>query len=155
MHFGRYQESLFEDGKALPQDWTEEFTKVLSHTYSDRATEDNCFFHVWGQIYDKEILVIISYLDHNDQMASPKTVFISHDLNEKEDKLKQTLENLVNFTGMIFDDIFATEDWNDYFSIWTENKFKDSKFFYKVTRENISLTLQAEQILSGKLSQQY
>lgn len=153
MHFARYDESLFETGKDLPQDWVEEFTKILSHTYADRANKDNSFFHVWGQIYDKEILVIVSYLDHNDQLASPKTLFISHDIEQDQEELKTNLDNLVNFTGLVFDDIFSTSDWNDYFSVWTENKFKKSTFHYKVTRENISLTLQAEQILSGKLPQ--
>jgi hypothetical protein len=55
---------------------------------------------------------------------------------------------MVDLLGHIFDDIFNTEDWSGYVSNWTENKYKNHTFFYKITRENIALTLQANEILS-------
>lgn len=152
MNFGRHEDSTFESGKGLPQDWSESFTQLLTESYNSQAEEHKSFFHVYGQIYTNELLVIVSFLNQEDQMAAPKTLFISHDIVDEE-KTKKVLDDLIAFTGVVFDDIFATVDWNNFCSNWTENKFNTSNFYYKVTRENISLTLQAEEILQGKLPQ--
>lgn len=147
MDLGRYKDSLVESGSALPAEWTESLVKVLTETYFKQSEKDNCFFDVYGKVFDQEFIVIISYIHHEDQMASPISVFISHDNLEDSKKMKQALASLVDLAGHIFDDIFSIADWNGYIPNWTENKFKENTFFYKITRENISLTLQAEEIL--------
>ena len=147
MQFGRFEVSDQTTRKALPNEWTEELTRVLTETYFKQSEKDNRFFDVYGEIYEKEFVVIISYMHHDDQLASPISVFISHDVVDDSKQFKKVLGNLVDLTGLIFDDIFATSDWSDYNSNWTENSYKSGNFFYKITRENVSLTLQAEEFL--------
>ncbi|MAX67865.1 MAG: hypothetical protein QF441_07315 [Bacteriovoracaceae bacterium] len=147
MQFGRYHIEETTPRKTLPAEWTEEFTRVLTESYFEQSEKDNSFFHVYGEIYDKEFVVVISYIHHDDQLKSPISLFISHDVVENSKNFKDVLKNLVDLTGLIFDDIFSNADWNNYNSNWTENKYKDNEFHYKITRENISLSLQAEEIL--------
>jgi hypothetical protein len=66
MVVGRYNESELSSAKSLPADWIEEFIRVLSHTYADQSNKDNCFFDVHGLLFDEEVVVIISYIHHND-----------------------------------------------------------------------------------------
>jgi len=151
MQFGRYEVEIETPRKPLPIEWTEEVTKTITEAYFEQSEKDNSFFYVYGEIYEQEFVVIISYINHSDLSASPISLFISHDIVEDSKKFKSSLFNLVDFSGLVFDDIFATENWNDYNLAWTENEFKGNKFHYKITRENVSLTLQAEEILTKDL----
>ena len=150
MIIGRHRDSELSTAKNLPQDWTEEFVRILSHTYSEQAIKDNCFFDVHGLLFDEEVVVIVSYIHHHEHSASPISLFISHDIEGDIKKMEKTLDSLVDFSGLVFDDIFGTTDWSEYNPNWTENKFKNSNYHYKITRENFSLTLQAEAILSDE-----
>lgn len=145
MQFGRYET---KSRTPIPNEWTEDVTKTLTEVYFEQSEKDNRFFDVYGEVGEKEFVVILSYLHHGDQMASPISVFISHDVLPDSKKFQGALKDLMDLAGEIFDDIFAQEDWSDYNANWTENKFRNSTFYYKITRENISLTLQAEELLS-------
>ena len=147
MYFGRFDTEESKKRSALPNEWTEDVTKVLTESYFEQAEKDNKFFDVYGEIYDKEFVVVISYLHMQDHLMSPISVFISHDNLEDSKNFKKTLAALIDLAGHIFDDIFATDQWSDYNSNWTENEYKNNIFFYKITRENISLSLQAEEFM--------
>jgi hypothetical protein len=148
MYFGRLEDSGVIEKKALPNEWLEEFTRTLNDVYHDQLEKNDRFFDVYGEIYEKEFVVIVSYMHKSEQLTSPITLFISHDNLEDSKKFKSSLKDLINLTGIIFDDIFAIDEWNDFNANWTENNFKDSVFHYKITRENISLTIQAEALLN-------
>lgn len=147
MQLGRFPSSDISTGKSLPPEWTEEFLRVLTETYAQQLEKDNKFFDVYGRIFDEEFVVIASYMHHGDSLAAPVSVFISHDTTKDSKELSKALKDLVDLSGHIFDDIFSKENWNEYVPHWTENKFNSSVFHYKITRENISLSLQAEELL--------
>lgn len=147
MFLGR---SESEEGLSnLPNEWIENVVKVLNEAYSDTLEKENRFFDVYGQMNAEEVVLVISYIHHTDQLESPISLFISHDIGKSSKETKKILSNLIDLTGEIFDHIFSEDDWQDYTPNWTENKFRDDLFFYKTTRENISLSFQADQILSG------
>lgn len=145
MLLGRYETE--SSGQAVPQEWQDNLIHVLNAAYADKISENDRFFDVYGRVFEKEFVVIVSYMDLRDTLAAPISVFLSHDIIENQKKMKEALEDAVNLVGLIFDDIFATSEWSDYNPVWTENEYKDHLFHYKITRENISLTLQAEEIL--------
>lgn len=147
MNFGKHETDEEVNGSPLPFDWLEEVTATFNNAYDTQRKEQKRFFETFGEIYEKEFVVIISYLDSEDPMVSPITLFVSHDNLEDSKKFKKALSALVDFAGIIFDDITTTKDWLDYNSTWTENEYKDFNFSIKITRENISLTLQAEELL--------
>ena len=146
MNFGRHEDECLER-RQLPMEWLEELTKTLNDVYSDQRDKDQRFFETYGEIYEKDFVVIISYLHKQDSSASPITLFLSHDNLEDSKQFKKALSSLTDLVGLIFDDVVSQTDWNEYNLNWTENEFKGFKFFYKLTRENISLTLQAEELL--------
>jgi hypothetical protein len=149
MLLGRYQTE--SAGSSMPQEWHDSFINVLNSAYADVISKNDRFFDVYGRIYDEEFVVIVSYIHIEDQMASPISLFLSHDIIADEKQMKKALDNVMDLAGLIFDDILASDDWNDYNPNWTENKYKGNTFYYKVTRENISLTLQANEILEGNI----
>jgi len=151
MYFGRFEESEVDSKKTLPHEWLEEFTKILNDVYHDQLESNDRFFDVYGEIYEKEFVVIVAYVHNNEQLVAPISLFISHDNVDDSKKFKSVLKDLINFTGLLFDDIFSVAEWSDYNANWTENNYKDSTFFYKITRENISLTLQAEALLNKEI----
>lgn len=149
MILGRYSESLLSEGNILPAEWTETFVGLLTETYFKQSEKDRRFFDVYGKVFDEEFVVVVSYIHHDDHLAAPYSVFISHDIVPDDKKMKKTLDQVVTLAGHIFDDIFSSEDWNEFIPHWTENQFDESVFFYKITRENIGLTIQAEELLKN------
>jgi hypothetical protein len=146
MEIGRYPESQLSVGKSLPTEWIESFVGLLTQTYFTQTEKDHRFFDVYGQIFAQEIVFVISYIHHDDHLAAPITIYLSHEI--VDDKVtKQALEKVVNLTGHILDDIFSQEDWNEFVPNWTENDYDKIPFHYKITRENVGLSLQAEEIL--------
>jgi hypothetical protein len=47
----------------------------------------------------------------------------------------------------LLDEIFAQEEWSEYEPVWQELNYKKETYFYKVSRENIQLTLEANKLL--------
>ena len=68
---------------------------------------------------------------------------------KKKDNIKAIIEKIMDSIGIFFDEYFSNSDWNDYISIWTEAESKKVKFYYKISRENIKLSLMADEILSN------
>ena len=146
MDFGRFTTEQ-TTGKQLPQEWTDNLMQTLNEAYADEIEAKNSFFDIYGEIYDQEFVVIASLMHQADLGIAPVSVFISHDVLADQKHFRSVLKSLVDLMGLIFDDVFTKPDWSEYNANWTENKFKGNNFFYKITRENVSLTLQAEEIL--------
>lgn len=151
MRFGRISGDSETSKKALPAEWLEEVTKTFNDAYEEQTKTQNRFFEVFGEIYDDEFVVMISYLHRTDPMVSPVTLFVSHENLVDSKAFKKALSALVDFSGIVFDDVTNNDDWNEYNSLWTMNNYKDFDFHYKITRENISLTLQAQALLTEEL----
>ena len=146
MDFGRFDVSASKTRKLLPQEWTDELASTLNEVYAERLKERESFFDVYGEIYDQEFVVIASMMHEKDNTVAPISIFVSHDIVDDQKKYQKVLKNLVDLIGAIVDDVI-TQEHCEYVANWTENKFKGDTFYYKITRENISLTLQAEAIL--------
>ena len=151
MYMGRYIDSQLNNAKELPSEWADALTNILNATYETRSNKDNCFFDVIGKVFEKETILYVSYLNKEDYSASPITLSISFDNINDSKTIKKILDTSVSLTSLIFDDIFSNDDWNDYVLNWTENDIDNYKLFYKITRENMNLTLQAEELLKGNL----
>jgi len=139
--------------RPLPQEWQASLVKTLNQIYDDKIKRDDSSFFVFGQIFDEEVLIIISYI-YNDLSKSPKTIFISKELNDlgksSQMNIKKLFDNIVDFSGLILDEILLSTDWSEYEINWQEYTFSQEKFYYKITRENVLLTLQAEKIIGGE-----
>jgi len=134
-------------GIILPEQWRQKVEAVLYNVYQKQCDSDCKAFQVYAITYPNELLLTASYFDPNQLETAPVTYMISMDLEEKEDP-EQYFDTLIDSIGLFFDSYFADSDWNDYQANWEEAQYKKLKFYYKISRENMALSIQAEQLLN-------
>jgi hypothetical protein len=130
----------------LPEEWRKKVRELLNSTYGNKFDKEQCEFAVFGMTFTSEVVLAVSLVNKNDDNAAPVTYHVSTDLDEKT-KADKVMDNLVDSVGLFFDNYFEDLNWNDFFSKWEETDFKGIKIHYKITRENVGLTLLADQIL--------
>jgi hypothetical protein len=131
----------------LPNEWVDKVTELLQDSYRQQLVDESKVFQVFGKLYKGEVLIIASLVDPSDEFAIPTSYFVSMDLEDGQDHTK-VLDSLVDSVGAFFDTFFATKDWMDYQDQWQSEKFKDLDIFYKINRENVALTIKADQLLN-------
>lgn len=148
---GRYEESALCTGTVLPNEWNEALVKELSEVYKDQAIQDNSFFDVYGEFFTKELTLVISYLDHANLTAAPHTLKISAETNLDDPKLKNILSSVIKLASSILDDTFSGSQiiWET--TDWIHNPFDGQNLYYQLSRENLSLSIQAEKILQSEI----
>ena len=134
-------------GIILPDKWRQKVESVLYNVYQKNCDADKKEFQVYAITYPNELLLTAGYFNPERLDEAPVTYMISMDLNEQEDP-NQYLDTLIDSIGLFFDGYFADADWNDYQAHWEEGEYKKLKFHYKVSRENMALSIQAEQLLN-------
>jgi len=134
------------DGIILPEEWSKEFTGLLNSIYKDECNRQNKSFFVLGYTYPDEVVMAISFMDDADLAAIPVTLVVSADLKEGQ-KAKKLLDTLIDSVGVFFDHYFHNAEESEYNTNWTSETFKNVEIFYQVSRENILLTLKANELL--------
>ncbi len=134
----------------FPKEWGESLKQILLNIYGEHCIKDEKTFEVYGFSYPTEALMIISYAGL-DKYEAPVTLFVSSDLDEKTDTDK-IMDTMFDSAGVFFDSYFARaededEIWDEYVLDWEESEFGSDKIFYKVTRENVGLSMQADLLL--------
>jgi hypothetical protein len=140
-----------KNGKTLPSDWTEGLARLLNETYKNQCTKSHRYFDVFGEIYDEELLVVISYISEKDESQTPISCFLSCEGAhiQNEELVKETQNNFIDVAGLFFDEIFSQDQWSEFEANWQEAHYKDQTYFYKLSRENIGLTLEANRLLGA------
>lgn len=138
-----------KSGKTLPQDWVESLSRLLNETYKSECKQNGRYFDVYGQAYPEEFLLVVSYLSEQDEYLAPVTLFLSSEPEQigNEEKVKETQKNFIDLVGLFFDEIFADEEWNEFEASWQEVSHKNQNYFYKISRENINATIEANRLL--------
>jgi len=136
-------------GKNVPIEWSEAFARLLNETYKSECKKFESYFDVYAKSYEEELLVIISFISEKDEAQSPISCFLSCEKKhiETPEKFLTTQKNYIDISGLLFDEIFATEDWNEFEVSWQEVQHKNESYFYKISRENVILTLEANRLL--------
>ncbi|WP_408097477.1 hypothetical protein ACJVC5_00800 [Peredibacter sp. HCB2-198] len=138
-----------KQGKTLPTEWLESLNRLLNETYKSECKQNGRYFDVYGQVYPEELLLTVSYLSEKDEYLSPITCFLSCEPDQMAtaEKVKETQANFIDIVGLFFDEIFADEEWDEFEPNWQEVSHKNQNYFYKLSRENINLTLEADKLL--------
>lgn len=138
-----------KQGKTLPTEWLESLNRLLNETYKSECQQNGRYFDVYGQVYPEELLLTVSYLSEKDEYLSPLTCFLSCEPDQMatEEKVKETQANFIDVVGLFFDEIFADSEWDEFEPTWQEVTHKNQNYFYKLSRENINLTLEADKLL--------
>ncbi len=146
---------ISKTSRTIPQEWAESLARLLNETYKKECEKDDKYFDVYGLIYSEELLVVVSYLSEKDEYLAPITVLLScdgEDMNSEE-KLKETQKNYIDIVGLFFDEIFSEDEWNEFTPHWQEVTHKHKNYFYKITRENVALTIEADKLLGPDFDQ--
>jgi hypothetical protein len=139
-------------GKALPTDWIEGLSRLLNESYKVECKQNSRYFDVYGKAYPEELLIVVSYLSEDDEYLAPITLFLSSEPDQivNEDKVKETQKNFIDIVGLFFDEIFADQEWDQFEPLWQEVSHKNQNYFYKISRENINSTLEADKLLGDE-----
>jgi hypothetical protein len=137
----------------FPKEWGDGLKQILLNIYGEQAIKEDKTFEVYGFSWPTEVLLIVSYIGL-DKFEAPVSLFISADLDEKSNTDKMVNE-MFDSAGVFFDSYFAAqknleesgEIFDDYIHEWDETDFHNQKLFYRVTRENVGLTMQADLLL--------
>lgn len=135
-------------GTQLPQDWTDKARTALNTRFE--AFKEQYEFFVYAEVLPDELVLITSAVKR-DVLLSPITFFISVDISDQTSPKKSTkiLGEMMDITELFFEETFEDENWSDYTPLWLETFAKEQNYFYKVTRENIYLTIEANKLLEG------
>jgi hypothetical protein len=138
-----------KSGTVLPTEWVESLNRLLNETYQSECKKNGRYFDVYGQVYPEELLLVVSYLSEKDEYLAPVTLFLSSEPDQiaDEEKVKDTQKNFIDIVGLFFDEIFADEEWDNFEPTWQEVTHKHQNYFYKLSRENINATLEANRLL--------
>lgn len=134
----------------FPKDWADGLKQILLNIYGEYCIKEDKTFEVFGFSYPNEALLIISFVGL-DKFETPITLFLSSDLAENINSDK-VMDTMFDSAGIFFDSYFATNEnvdeiWDDYVLDWQDAEFGSDKIFYKVTRENVALSMQADLLL--------
>jgi hypothetical protein len=135
-----------EKGITLPSQWTENVESALREVYAAQIEDQGKDFEVAGLTYPDELFLSASFLDPENQIEAPISFMISLDLTEKTNP-QDMVKKLIDSIGVFYDGVFAQKDWSEYVPNWTEANEKGIDFFYMVSRENVGLTIKANELL--------
>ena len=136
-------------GILLPQEWSKEVESTLFSLYLDQCKKEGKSFEVYGLTYPNEVFIGASFLDQKHLSGLPVTYMASADFEDKEHP-KKTFDLLIDSIGIFFDNYFNSPKEDHYASQWMQTKLKKKVFYYKVSREVLSLTLEANKLLESK-----
>lgn len=135
-------------GILFPENWRKKIEDLLYSVYSEKCEAVGKAFQVHGITYPNELFLAVGLVELDRLENAPVTYVVSLDLKEEDKDHEKNIETLVDSMGVFFDTYFADSDWNDYVSNWTEASFQKLNFHYKVSRENVALSIQAEALLN-------
>ena len=144
--FSRFNEEL--KGSPIPAAWIMELEDLLNTTYEGQLKLFEKRIKVFGELHPKEIAMAFSILSQDKNSTDAITLMVSGDLNEKNDP-KKTLDHILNYSSEFFDLIFNDQGQDEFQPNWVKTDLKKDNFFFKITRENVELTLMANKLLEG------
>lgn len=131
----------------LPDSWAQAVRETLQEVYHQECLQKGLVFDVLGATFPNELIIGITLIHPHQLTSAPYTFLISADLNDGNAADKM-LKTLIDQSAHFFDLLFKSEDPDElYEANWSEAEGSPVPFYYKVSRENLRLTLEANKIL--------
>lgn len=134
------------EAQALSQEWSAAMADLLNGTYAKECQKEGRVFEVYGQAFPEELLVIVSLT--GDKAMAPVTCFLSADVKSAADSKKHQ-QTLIEVAGQFFEEIFGNASWDEWEPNWQEVEYQKYTYWYKLSRESIGLTLEADRLLQA------
>lgn len=123
------------------------FKKAVEEAYTEYFIQRSLDFELHGFLYPKEFVLNICIFSPKDLNITPTSLFCSVDLKD-ESPSEKIINTIVDYIGIFLDEFFQVDSWEDYFQRWESEDFKGQKLHYRITRENVILSLKAEELLN-------
>lgn len=149
--FSRHNERV-EIANNIPSSILESIKNLVLGSFQKEFIKKGYDLEVFGELYDDEIVLIFSLENTNENSSKTLSLFISQDL-DKDYKIEKKIDHLVSSSSEFFEIITtkSEEEIVDLYSPrWQESDLKKENFHYKISRENIKLTIEANKLLQGK-----
>ena len=136
-------------GKECPQEWIDQISHLINDLYATLFEKEGKKFTVYGYIYSDELLLIVCLSKKDSLDIVPLSLFISADCENEEE---QILKHILDFLGILLEHILSKiqlESYTEeiYLVSWQEYEYNRQKYYYKITREDINATLEANRLL--------
>lgn len=132
-------------GTIFPDTWINEVSDLLHQIYEQHLLHSKRELSVYGEIFNDEVLLILSLCPEGNASAAHFSIFLSADLTEKSDP-KKVLDQLIDYSDVILNNYLRGGEL-DNFGIWFNETINKLEFFYKLSKENVALTLEANKLL--------
>lgn len=131
----------------LPDSWAQAVRETLQEAYHQECVAHGLVFDVVGATFPDELVIGLTLINPQQLKSAPHTLLLSADLTDgvAGEKL---LKTLIDQSSHFFDIFFSTKDKDElYEANWQDAQGTPVPFYYKVSRENLRLTLEANKIL--------
>ena len=138
-----------EYSSLIPPEVLTTITDLINESFEKSFKERNLTLESYGELYEDEIILVLSL--STTTLENTISLFISDDFTQKDD-LKEKINYLVSSSSEFFEIFINSSDEEIielYSPDWKETELSKKNFFYKISRENIKLTMEANKILSG------
>jgi len=133
-------------GLELPSEWLNDITEAINSTYKNLLDRKNLSLSSFGELHKGEVCLAFCLTKLNSDDSSAISLFLSLDLKENEDP-KTVLDKTINQSSEFFDLILSEQTEEIFQPNWVKSDLKENNFFFKITRENIKLTIEANKLL--------
>ena len=139
-----------EYSSLIPTEILTTITDLINESFEKSFRERRLILESYGELYEDEIILVLSLSTAT--LENTISLFISDDFTQKDD-LKEKINYLVSSSSEFFE-IFVNSSDDEIIELyspdWKKTELSKKNFFYKISRENIKLTIEANKILSGK-----
>lgn len=141
---------LHQEGKEFPKEWIGQISDLLNNLYASFCHREEKKFTIHGVIYSDELLLIVCLSKEDSLDTLPLSVFISVGYKNEG---RQILDGVLDFLGILLentlDKVESGSHTEDIYSVnWQEHKYHSRTYYYKITREDIKATLEANRLLN-------
>lgn len=138
-----------EKPNQIPTEILSFIDKLIEETFEKSLSQKNLDLNVYGELYENEIVLIFSLMKKHDTKLNTISLFISDDITPTT-KLEKTVDSLINASSEFFETVSLSSEENldDLYSPrWQKADSTSENFHYKISRENILLTIEANKLL--------
>ena len=125
-------------------------TKLINESFEKSFQRKKLTLESYGELYEDEIILILSL--STPSLENTISLCISDDFTQKDD-LKEKINYLVSSSSEFFE-VFINSSEDEILELyspdWKQTDLAENNFFYKISRENIKLTIAANKILAGE-----
>ena len=139
-----------EKSNQIPKEILSFIDKLIAETFEKRLKSKNLELSIFGELYENEIVLIFSLLNSQDPNLNTISLFVSDDISI-DSKLEKKVDHLINSSSEFFETILNSSEeqlLELYSPRWQITDLKSDNFYYKISRENIQLTIEANKLLS-------